>query len=179
MHQTHHTKYKAVIDGLKKSDLIPEVVDEFTPTVDFKVTFPKGDAKDGNLFNASDLHYVEPDISWTPVDKDGLYTLVKVDPDAPSRASPTGREWRHWLVVNIPGKDVSKGEVITPYMGPHPPKESGPHRYLFLLYKQPDRLSVPALDNSGHHRANWKVRQFAREFNLGSPIGATFYQAQY
>lgn len=44
------------------------------------------------------------------------------DPDAPSRANPKFREWKHWCVVNIPGADVSKGEVLAQYVGSGPPK---------------------------------------------------------
>ena len=54
------------------------------------------------------------------------------DPDAPSRANPTYREWRHWLVANIPGCDVSKGETIVTYFGAGPPQGTGLHRYIFL-----------------------------------------------
>ena len=48
-----------------------------------------------------------------------------VDPDAPSRANPKAGEWHHWLVVNIPGGDVSKGEEKTQYFGSGPPKGTG------------------------------------------------------
>lgn len=37
--------------------------------------------------------------------------MLLIDPDAPSRQTPTFREWHHWLVVNIPGNDLKKGEV--------------------------------------------------------------------
>lgn len=47
------------------------------------------------------------------------------DPDAPSRQNPKLREWRHWLVVNIPGSEVSKGQTISDYNGPSPPKGTG------------------------------------------------------
>lgn len=40
-----------------------------------------------------------------------LTPQLNSDPDAPSRAEPTFREWHHWLVVNIPGTDISKGEA--------------------------------------------------------------------
>jgi phosphatidylethanolamine-binding protein (PEBP) family uncharacterized protein len=178
-YQATNPKYKATQDALKKYEVIPDVVDEFTPSVELKVSFPKGDSKNGNLFAASDLHYIEPDVIFTPPDKNAFYTLVKVDPDAPSRTNHSQREWRHWLVVNIPGHDVNKGEVITPYMGPHPPKDSGAHRYVFLLYKQPDRITPAQLDNSGAHRGKWNVKAFAREFELGAPIGSAFYRAEY
>jgi large subunit ribosomal protein L35 len=35
-----------------------------------------------------------------------LYTLLMVDPDAPSRENPVKRSWLHWMVVNIPGHDI-------------------------------------------------------------------------
>jgi hypothetical protein len=38
-----------------------------------------------------------------------------VDPDAPSRADPEFREYRHWLVVNIKGSDLSSGDIATYY----------------------------------------------------------------
>ena len=37
--------------------------------------------------------------------------LIVTDPDAPSRAEPSIREVLHWLVVNVPGNDINKGEV--------------------------------------------------------------------
>lgn len=54
------------------------------------------------------------------------------DPDAPSRKDPKWREWRHWLVVNIPGTEIAKGEVAAVYVGSGPPKGTRLHRYCFL-----------------------------------------------
>lgn len=47
------------------------------------------------------------------------------DPDAPSRQNATRREFLHWLVVNIPGKNVKQGELKMDYRGPSPPLKSG------------------------------------------------------
>ena len=58
--------------------------------------------------------------------------MLRADPDAPSRKDPKYREWRHWVVVNIPGGDVSKGEVCAEYVGAGPPKGTGLHRYVIL-----------------------------------------------
>ena len=58
-----------------------------------------------------------------------FYTLMLVDPDAPSPAEPTFRAWLHWLVVDIPGgagKGPQAGRTLTAYKGPAPPK--GVHR---------------------------------------------------
>lgn len=54
------------------------------------------------------------------------------DPDALSRADPKYREWRHWLVMNIPGCAVSKGDEVAVYVGSGPPEGTGLHRYVFL-----------------------------------------------
>lgn len=68
------------------------------------------------------------------------FTLIMTDPDAPSRTTPIWREYRHWLVVNIPGNKVSDGETIAEYVGSEPPQGTLLHRYVFLLYKQPSKI---------------------------------------
>lgn len=78
----------------------------------------------------------KPMLSWNAKDNNELYTLIFFDPDAPSRQNPTSREYRHWLVVNIPGSSIDEGNEVLTYMGPAPPKGTGPHRYIFLIYKQ-------------------------------------------
>ncbi len=52
----------------------------------------------------------QPSVKWE-ADPNSFYTLLMTDPDAPSRAQPEFREWHHWLVVNIPGNNISEGDV--------------------------------------------------------------------
>ncbi|CAK9302838.1 unnamed protein product [Gordionus sp. m RMFG-2023] len=86
----------------------------------------------------------QPSLKWKYAE-DSLYTLIKIDPDAPSKADPTSREWRHWLVVNIPRDDVNEGNIVSSYKGAGPPKGTGFHRYIFLVYKQNGRLDSSAI----------------------------------
>jgi phosphatidylethanolamine-binding protein (PEBP) family uncharacterized protein len=58
----------------------------------------------------------------------GLYTLLMWDPDAPAKS------WLHWLVINMEGADVKRGDEIISYTPPSPP--SGTHRYFITLYSQ-------------------------------------------
>lgn len=81
-----------------------------------------------------------PTVTYT-ADDNSFYTLLLVDPDAPSRATPTFREVRHWAVVNIPGNKVESGETIIEYIGSGPPQATGLHRYVFLVYKQSGKLT--------------------------------------
>lgn len=78
-----------------------------------------------------------PKVSWA-AEKGAYYTLMKVDPDAPSRADPKFREFRHWLVMNILEFDVENGDEICQYIGVGAPNGTSFHRYIFLVYKQPN-----------------------------------------
>lgn len=78
-----------------------------------------------------------PKLEWQ-AEKGAYYTLLMVDPDAPSRANPSYREVRHWLVMNIPENSVEKGDEIIEYIGVGAPKGSGLHRYIFFIFKQPN-----------------------------------------
>lgn len=71
-------------------------------------------------------------------EKDTFYTLVMTDPDATSRTNPDLREIRHWLVMNIPGCSIGLGDEVIEFMGSGPQKDTGLHRYVFLVYKQPN-----------------------------------------
>ena len=56
-----------------------------------------------------DLLLEEPDVQIQPK-ASGTYTLMMVDPDAPSPNAPQYRSWLHWLVINIPANDPVRGE---------------------------------------------------------------------
>lgn len=47
------------------------------------------------------------------------------DPDAPSRADPKFGQFQHWLVTNIPGNDIAKGDEMTAYVGSGAPQGTG------------------------------------------------------
>ncbi|EEC19626.1 phosphatidylethanolamine-binding protein, putative [Ixodes scapularis] len=124
-----------------------------------------------------EAHQVVPDVIDTVPPG-----VVQVNPDAPSRQSPKYREWHHWLVVNIPGVNVPQGEVLSEYVGSGPPKGTGLHRYVFVVYKQPGRLTCDEkrlTNRSGDHRGEFKIREFAKKYQLGEPVAANFYQAEW
>uniref|UniRef100_A0A8B9EM23 Phosphatidylethanolamine binding protein 4 n=1 Tax=Anser cygnoides TaxID=8845 RepID=A0A8B9EM23_ANSCY len=82
-----------------------------------------------------------PRVRYPRADKSKKYVLMLVDPDAPSRADPRNRFWRHWLLADVRGTDLRtgdlKGRVLTDYVRPTPPPRSGYHRYQLRLYEQP------------------------------------------
>lgn len=123
----------------------------------------------------------EPQVVWE-AEEGSYYTLIMTDPDAPSRTDPKFREYRHWLVANIPGNQVSEGEVVAAYVGSGPPKGTGLHRYVFLVYKQPGKLTFdePHVNkNSSQDRPKFRAAKFAEKYKLGNPIAGNFYQAKW
>ncbi|XP_013195712.2 protein D2-like [Amyelois transitella] len=124
----------------------------------------------------------KPVVKWAAKESE-YYTLAMVDPDAPSRENPKFREWHHWLVGNILANNLEKGEVLSDYIGSGPPKGTGLHRYVYLLYKQPEKCNfskIPKLpNNSGDKRGKFSISKFAQQFKLGVPIAGNFYVAQY
>lgn len=103
------------------------------------------------------------------------------DPDAPSRKTPTAKEWNHWLVGNIPGSDLSKGQVLTEYVGAGPPKDTGLHRYVFLLYKQPGKVTFQEehKSNTNGKRGKFNTENFAKKYGLGDPVAGNYFEAKF
>ncbi|KAJ6220732.1 hypothetical protein RDWZM_006544 [Blomia tropicalis] len=136
----------------------------------------------GNELTPTQVQNQPTNITWPVESATTLYTLIMTDPDAPSRKNPTRREFLHWLVINIPGNDISRGETITSYIGSGAPKDTGLHRYVFLLYKQSKKLTTThpkASNRSAEGRPKFSTRKFAKDHKLGNPVGGNFFQAQY
>jgi len=167
------------LNNLTKEQVIPEVID-VQPKASIKVDYNSGvAAQQGNELKPTQVKD-QPRFTYE-AKPDDHYTLVMVDPDAPSRKEPKLREILHFMVANIPGQDVDKGDVLAEYIGSGPPQGTGLHRYIFLLFKQSGRLEskMKISKTSRNGRVNFSIRKFAKEHNLGDPIAANFYQAQY
>ncbi|CAH1404411.1 unnamed protein product [Nezara viridula] len=164
---------------MEKHQVVPDVL-PIAPASILSVQYPDHNVDLGNELTPT-IVKDEPTVTWD-ADANAFYTLCMTDPDAPSRATPKAREWHHWLVGNIPGSDIKKGEVLSAYIGSAPPKGTGLHRYVFVMYKQPGKLEFdePRLpNNSPKNRANFSIAKFASKYKLGNPIAGNFYQAAW
>lgn len=174
---------ESVLESFKSNEIVPDVIDTGPNNV-LKVTFTNGAVVNlGNELTPTQVQN-QPEVSWKDADPKSFYTLVMTDPDAPSRAEPKFREWHHWIVGNIPGNDIFNGEVLSGFISSAPPMNSGLHRYVFMLYKQPsgqiDFNSQPKLlSTSSSGRAKFSTRSFAKKYSLGTPVAGNFYQAEY
>nr|CAD7394092.1 unnamed protein product [Timema cristinae] len=169
----------------KDFELIPDVID-VGPKAMLNVSFPSGvDASFGNMLTPTEVKD-QPTVLF-PAEPEATYTLILTDPDVPDREQPVDGEWIHWLVVNIPGRDlalgdISKGEVLREYVGAAPPEGSGYHRYAILAYKQPEELDFneKKLDKTmAKDRYRFKTRMFVDKYNLKELSAGNFFQAKY
>ncbi|XP_075919555.1 phosphatidylethanolamine-binding protein 1-like isoform X1 [Petromyzon marinus] len=89
-------------------------------------------------------------LEWDGCDPKSLYTIILTDPDAPSRDKPKFREWHHYLVMNVPGNDISRGDVLSEYVGSGPPQGTAgrPHLPLGPPLERPLRPGAAALPDA-------------------------------
>ncbi|KAM4808475.1 phosphatidylethanolamine-binding protein 1-like [Rhinophrynus dorsalis] len=136
----------------------------------------------GQVLTPTQVQNRPTSIEWDGMDSNKLYTLILTDPDAPSRKNPKFREWHHFLVVNMKGNDINSGCVLSDYVGSGPPKGTGLHRYVWLVYEQTELLKCDEqilCNRSGDHRGMFKVASFCKKYKLGTPVAGTCYQAEW
>lgn len=154
----------------REYQIVPDVVETFSPTFDLRIFYDEGEVLPGNEVSPEEASN-EPIVEFNG-DPSIMYTLVMVDPDAPSSINPFNRYVRHWLVSNIVNLDVMQGDVFTSYHGPTPPPGSGYHRYVFLLYEQ----SAPLRDYiNDTNRARFDLQEFVFLHDLGEPVAINFF----
>lgn len=165
--------------SFEEHEVVPDVI-ATVPKEILEVCYCEVRASQGNCLTPTEVQD-QPELSWM-AEADAFYTICMTDPDAPSREDPQFREWHHWLVVNVPSYQVKKGKVLSAYIGAGPPKDTGLHRYVLLVYKQKCKLEFdePELtDTSADGRGGFKIADFAKKYDLGEPVAGNFFQAEW
>ncbi|KAF1882499.1 hypothetical protein Lal_00039147 [Lupinus albus] len=163
-----------LIGPLVIGKVIGDVVDPFTPAAKMTILYGNKHVSNGYDIKPS-LAAERPHVQISGASNaSNLYTLVMVDPDAPSPSEPTHREWLHWIVVDIPeGSDATQGRELVMYMGSCP--AVGIHRYVFVAFKQTGGGVVGV--EAPQERQNFNTRQFASLNNLGLPVAAIYFNS--
>lgn len=169
-----------LIKAMDTHQVVPDVI-AVAPAETAAVSYDAGVSVEmGNELKPRQVKNM-PKVMWNG-DAAAFYTLCMTDPDAPSRKEPKFREWHHWLVGNIPGTAIEKGDTLSAYVGSGPPEGTGLHRYVFLVYKQSEKLKFDEkrlTNTSGDHRGCFSISKFAEKYKLGNPVAGNFYQAEW
>nr|CBY25183.1 flowering locus T protein [Fragaria vesca] len=153
--------------------VIGDVIEPFTKSVSLRMTCSNNrEVTSGCELKPS--HVINrPRVQIGGDDLRNFYTLVMVDPDAPSPSDPNLEEYLHWLVTDIPATTAASfGQEILSYESPRP--SMGIHRFVLVLFHQLGRQTVYAPG----WRQNFNTREFAENCNLGSPVAAVFCNCQ-
>ena len=88
------------------------------------------------------------------------------------------KEWLHWLVVDIPrGQDIKNGIEKMKFAPSGPPRGSGKHRYIFLLFSHDTPISQNPNSNINERRG-FKISRYAADNGLGQPKALNFYYTE-
>ncbi|KAI1828177.1 phosphatidylethanolamine-binding protein [Xylaria intraflava] len=171
----------ALTASLAKADLIPGsaadlIPQNFRATTKLGVSFGEKVVELGNFFRAGECKQA-PTLAFdaeagTP--DNASYSLILTDPDAPTPDEPKFAFWRHWVLSGLRPRSVGAAATgppseLTVYLGPGPKDDSKPHRYLFLLYREPESLSLLKEDVGGEEfvqRRSFRPDEFAARHGL-------------
>ncbi|KAI9158070.1 OV-16 antigen [Paramyrothecium foliicola] len=173
---------QALTASLEKAGLVPGhaeslIPKDFKPTVKLGVSFGDRAVELGNLLRVSEVKTV-PSITFQPEaggSSSANYLLMLVDPDAPTPDDPKFAFWRHWVLPGLQPLSSGEGVVaqtkpaLTEYLAPGPKDESKPHRYLYLLFREPDNLDLTKEDVGGEEfvqRRSFDPAPFIAKHNL-------------
>lgn len=167
------------------AEIVPSII-AAAPSHELKVSFGAINVQPGATLTPTQAQS-SPTLSFTGAEANAFYTVVMLDPDAPSRQDPKFAQWLHWLVVNASGSDLSKGDVLAEYVGAAPPQDSGLHRYIVLVYKQENKCDAKELQtfHRGSERPKWDVSKFISKATKHTKVGGlnlvagNFFLAQY
>lgn len=125
----------------------------------------------------------------------GRYVAILLDLDAPYPSAPFVGPIAHGIQADLrvvaPGQHGEAAfvrltptcEPVLPYLPPSPPPFSSPHRYLFMLWDQPEgitsediksRLGLPATPGM-MDRVRWDEEAFEKKIGLGLVIAGTCF----
>ncbi|KAF7955418.1 uncharacterized protein EAE97_000677 [Botrytis byssoidea] len=192
---------KGIKKTLKKSSIIPDVLDPFIPTCyilpSYNLSSSSSSSKKvklGNKLRPSQTQSAPSIKVFCPGKyhvKGGL-TVILTDPDAPSRDDDSMSEMCHWI-ARIPeavvGREGISGEWsgseleevgIVDYKAPAPPKGTGKHRYVFVLLEgyNVDLEGPKERKHWGFEKPGSGIREWAGRENL-TVVGANFLYEKY
>ncbi|CUA73714.1 hypothetical protein RSOLAG22IIIB_01229 [Rhizoctonia solani] len=113
------------------------------------------------------------------------YTVLCIDGNTAGSSNPGGYNL-HYLENNLAyGENHdhtvtlnSTGSPVVAYAAPNPPAGSGPHRYIWLTYAQPEGFNAPSTPAAGSGVALFNLTQYTSAANLSDPIVGTYFTVQ-
>ncbi|GFY68330.1 CEN-like protein 1 [Trichonephila inaurata madagascariensis] len=160
------------LNKFRENGIVPEIIPDVPKSV-IKIQYSSRRAINCGVLLFSNETKDQPKIEFKAKNSDELHTLIMFDPDIPTPQDPYLASYRHWLVEDIPGSSFYEGRTVSSYVSPAPPLTSDAHRYIFLIYEQPNEEELKEnLDNN--ERTHFNINTFVQNRNLIGPIAGNF-----
>ncbi|KAG6831325.1 hypothetical protein H0H92_011240 [Tricholoma furcatifolium] len=188
--RTQDTNLRTVEEAFEAASIPQDIFITFKPTALLEVTFPQPTGPSITLHAGIQLPRNAtagpPTFAAAGLRDAGPFVVATVDPDAPMPADPTEAEIRHFLGANFFAIDPRAGEggvlqrlvnetaAISNFKQPTPPAGSPAHRYIFLLFEQPEGFNAQTLVTADTSIENFNISAFAEATGLGNPVAGTF-----
>ncbi|KAF2816160.1 PEBP-like protein [Mytilinidion resinicola] len=163
------------------SGFIPSVSNQLTVMFNSTVVSPAGK----QLSKATTQS--QPTIGVSGVAAGKTFMFVMLDLDVPSKTGPrqtllhameTGFKASTKRAASSASMLTSSGKAPAPYIGPSPPAENPAfgHRYVQLLFAEPDNFAVPASQTAAvSKRIGFNITAFMKDAALAEPLAANFF----
>ncbi|KAH9482771.1 OV-16 antigen [Psilocybe cubensis] len=189
--QTSTPDLNNVTTAFSSAHIVPDVVQSFNPMDGVNISFTDPvsaqtvDVVPGILLTMQQTS-MPPDLTLVTTTSDSnssaMFVVVIVDPDAPTPQNPNVSEFLHFLGGDFTAGSTSgllsnNSPALAEFFPPTPPVGSDPHRYVLLVFDQPDSFDVngPTLVNATTPRTNFSISDFAQAINLGDAIAGNFF----
>jgi hypothetical protein len=126
-----------------------------------------------------------PEISWPVSDPSIIYMVVGLDLDAPFPSFSVLGPALHWiqpgLTAGSDNKLTSNEPFVANYIGPAPPPKSAPHRYVFILFEQPNGFDTQKYAPAGGAplslwpRIRYDLDAWQKTAKLGEPLAVNYF----
>ncbi|KAI0031945.1 phosphatidylethanolamine-binding protein, partial [Vararia minispora EC-137] len=180
--------------GFEAAGLVPDVLPSFDPIAVLDISYPS--INGSNFLVRMNENMSVPSIgpapqiflsfnrSVVPHLADETFTLITVDPDAPTPQNTSISDVLHLLIANVrvtghldTFAPLSNTTALAPYLSPTPPVGSDPHRYTWMLFVQPRGFVEAATPLIPADRISFNFTTFRKATGLGSPVAGTFFRS--
>jgi phosphatidylethanolamine-binding protein (PEBP) family uncharacterized protein len=128
-----------------------------------------------------------PELSFNVLS--GTYVVINLDLDAPFPSLNFLSPVLHWIQTGLQPQMAggvtklhsSNTPYVVDYAGPGPPPGSAAHRYLFLLYEQPENFDLKEwapVDGKSvgvWNRMRYNLGAFEKKIGLGPVLAANYF----
>lgn len=155
----------------------------FIPRLNLQVSYEHAETDHpvyyGNVIKPTEAQ-IAPNVQYE-AKKDSLWTLTLTNLDG--HLIENDKEYLHWFVANIPGSNIKSGETLVEYLQPIPPRGTGYHRYVFVLYKQTNRIDYDVkkvTETSVLNDRTFVSRDWYKKYeDVITPAGLAFHQTDW